>query len=223
MLSVDTQKKELVGAFKNAGRTWRQQPLEVWVTDFLQDAWGKAMPYGSYAITRKAGYVVVGRTHETSVLAIAVMRSWGLVVGRPVHPDAQALLLEADRGGANGNRCWLWQIGLQALADEFGLTMTVAHYPAGASKWNPIEQRLFSQISDKWVGQPLHSYETVLKFMRTPQTATGLRCRTRLDTTAYKTGLKATTQDQAQINFKPQCTRPQYNYTIRPRACLKKK
>ncbi len=223
VISVDTKKKELVGAFKNAGRTWRQQPLDVLATDFLQDAVGQAIPYSIYDLTRNEGYVVVGTSHETAAFAIAAIRSWWLQVGRCAYAGCNALLIQADSGGANGNRCWLWKIGLQALADEFGLTITVTHYPTGTSKWNPVEHRLFSRISDNWAGQPLSSYETVLKFIRTTQTETGLHCRAKLDTTDYETGLKATAAQKALINLQRQRTRPKYNYTIRPRTRYQKK
>ena len=131
-------------------------------TDFLNDALGKAIPYGIYDLARNAGYVVVGTSHETANFAIAAIRSWWVVVGRHVYPDCTKLLLEADSGGANGNRVWLWKVGLQQLADEFGLSITVTHYPSGASKWNPIEHRLFCHLSGNWAGQPLRTYETML-------------------------------------------------------------
>ncbi len=223
VISVDTKKKELVGAFKNAGRTWRQQPLDVLATDFLHDALGKAIPYGIYAVTRNEGYVVVGRSHDTAAFALAAIRSWWLQIGRQAYPGCDTLLIEADSGGANGNRGWLWKVGLQSLADEFSLTLTVTHYPSGSSKWNPVEHRLFSRISDNWAGQPLSSYETVLKFIRTTQTENGLRCRARLDTTEYQTGLTVSAAQKAQLNFKRQRTRPHYNYTIRPRNRVQKK
>jgi hypothetical protein len=223
VISVDTKKKELIGAFRNTGRTWRQQPLEVLATDFLHDAVGKAIPYGIYDVTRNTGYIVVGTSHETAAFAIAAIRSWWLAVGRYTYPDADALLIEADSGGANGNRCWLWKIGLQSLADEFGLTISVTHFPTAASKWNPIEHRLFSQISDNWAGQPLLSYETVLKFIRTTTTENGLRCRARLDTIEYKTRLKATVCDRAHIRSTRPRVRPKYNYVITPHTDRKKK
>ena len=223
VISVDTKKKELVGVFKNAGRTWRHHALEVLTTDFLGDAVGKAIPYGIYDLSRNEGYVVVGTTHETAAFAIAAIRRWWLEVGRRVYPSADALLIEADCGGANGNRGWLWKVGLQALADEFNLTITVTHYPTGASKWNPIEHRLFCWISANWAGQPLINYETVLKFIRTTKTAGGLRCRARLDPTGYETGVHITPKQRAQLNFKRQRTRPHYNYTLCPRKNLRKK
>ena len=215
-ISVDTKKKELIGPFKNPGRTWRRQPVDVFETDFPNDADGKAIPYGIYDLGRNEGYVVVGTSHETPAFAIAAIRTWWLEVGPPHYPGAPALLIQADGGGANGNRCWLWKFGLQQLADEFNLTITVTHYPTGASKWNPIEHRLFCHISSNWAGQPLISYETVLKFIQTTTTATGLSCRACLDQTEYQTGLKITPEQKQAINLQPHRILPKYNYTIRP-------
>jgi transposase len=215
-ISVDTKKKELIGAFKNPGRTWRRQALDVFETDFPLDAEGKAIPYGVYDLGRHEGYVVVGTSHETSAFAVAAIRSWWRQVGQYHHRRKNALLIQADGGGANGNRCWLWKFGLQQLSDEFNLTITVTHYPTGASKWNPIEHRLFCRISSNWAGQPLISYETVLKFIRTTKTETGLCCRAHLDTTEYATGLKITREQKEQINLQPHRFLPKYNYTIRP-------
>lgn len=215
-ISVDTKKKELIGTFKNAGRTWRQTPLDVFATDFPQDAQGKAIPYGTYDLGRDEGYVVVGRSHETPAFAVAAIRSWWLEVGQHYYCGKNELLMQADGGGANGNHCWLWKWGLQQLADEFNLTITVTHYPTGASKWNPIEHRLFCHISSNWAGQPLVSFETVLKFIRTTKTETGLHCRARLDRAEYETGLKITREQKQQINLQPHRTLPKYNYTIRP-------
>ncbi len=215
-ISVDTKKKELIGTFKNAGRTWRPRPLDVFETDFPQDAKGKAIPYGLYDLGRNAGYVLVGTSHETPAFAVAAIRSWWLEVGQHDYGGKNELLILADGGGANGNHCWLWKWGLQQLADEFNLTITVTHYPTGTSKWNPIEHRLFCRISSNWAGQPLLSFETVLKFIRTTRTETGLCCAARLDRREYETGLKITREQKEQINLQPHRTLPQYNYTIRP-------
>lgn len=215
-ISVDAKKKELIGTFKNAGRTWRREPLDVFETDFPQDAIGKAIPYGIYDLGRNEGYVVVGTSHETPAFAVAAIRSWWLEVGRYHYRGKRELLVQADSGGANGNRCWLWKWGLQQLADEFGLTIAVTHYPTGASKWNLIEHRLFCHISSNWAGQPLISFETVLKFIRTTTTETGLHCRARLDRSKYKTGMTITREQKQQINLQLHRTLPQYNYTIRP-------
>lgn len=216
IISVDTKKKELIGTFKNAGRTWRHEPLEVFETDFPKDAKTKAIPYGIYDLARNEGYVVVGTSHETSAFAVAAIRTWWVEVGRHHYGDKKELLILADGGGANGNSCWLWKWHLQQLADEFNLTITVTHYPTGASKWNPIEHRLFCRISSNWAGQPLISLETVLKFIRTTRTETGLCCRARLDRRKYATGLKITRKQKQQMNLQLHNTLPQYNYTIRP-------
>ncbi len=218
-ISVDTKKKELIGPFKNAGRTWRRTPLDVFETDFPQDAKGKAIPYGIYDLGRNEGYVVVGTSRETPAFAVAAIRSWWLKVGRHQYRGKHELLIQADSGGANGHRCWLWKWGLQQLADEFNLTITVTHYPTGASKWNAIEHRLFCHISSNWAGQPLISFETVLKFIRTTRTETGLSCAARLDRREYEMGMKITREQKQQINLQPHRTLPKYNYTIRPYLC----
>ena len=223
VISVDAKKRELVGNFKNAGRTWRRQPIEVLETDFLSEAKGKALPYGIYDSARNAGYVVIGVSHETAEFAVTAIRRWWLEVGHRAYPGQHHLLIQADDGGANDSRSWLWKAALQELADECQLIITVTHFPAGASKWNPIEHRLFCFISLNWAGQPLVSYETILKFIRTTRTESGLWCQARLDRTQYKTGLKITADEKARINLKPHRHFPNWNYTIKPHSAVRKK
>lgn len=223
VISVDAKKRELVGHFKNAGRTWRRQPLAVLETDFLSEAKGIALPYGIYDPARNTGYVVLGVSHETAEFAVAAIRWWWLEVGCKNYPGQQHLLIQADDGGANDSRSWLWKARLQDLADECHLTITVTHFPAGASKWNLIEHRLFCFISLNWAGQPLVSYETLLKFIRTTRTETGLTCQARLDRTQYKTGLTVSAQERASINLKLHRLFPNWNYTIEPRSSVHKK
>ncbi len=215
-ISVDTKKKELVGNFRNAGRTWRKAALDVFGTDFARDAEGKAIPDGIYDIQHNTGFVVVGTSHETAQFAVAAIRTWWVTVGRQTYPGAGRLLIEADGGGANGSRRWLWKIALQHLADEFGLTITVTHLPPSASKWNLTDHRLFCYISENWAGQPLISYETILKFIRSTKTATDLRCRARLDRTDYPTGIKVSAEEKAQLNLVRHRVLPKWNYTIKP-------
>jgi hypothetical protein len=215
-ISIDAKQRELIGNFKNPGRTWRQAPLEVLEDDYPSEADGVAIPYGIYDIGRNEGFVVVGTSHQTAQFAGAAIRLWWQKVGQRVYPGKTHLLIEADCGGANGNRSWLWKSELQQLADEFGLTITVTHLPTNASKWNPIEHKLFCHIERNWAGQPLVDYETVLKFIRTTRTETGLRCRAYLDTTQYETGLKITAERKSEINLEPNRVLPRWNYTIRP-------
>ena len=217
VISVDAKKRELVGNFKNAGRTWRQRPLDVLETDFRTNAHGIALPYGIYDLTHNTGYVVVGVSHETAAFAVAAIRAWWLEVGQAAYRGQHQRLIQADDGGANDSRSWLWQAALQALADEFGLTITVTHYPAGASKWNPIEHRLFCFISLNWAGQPLISYATILNFIRATRTASGLVCYAKLDRRRYETGLTITAAERAGINLKRRRRFPNWNYTILPR------
>lgn len=216
VISVDAKQRELIGNFKNPGQTWRQAAREVLESDYPSQADGVAIPYGLYDVARQEGFVVVGTSHQTPAFAVAAIRNWWRRVGQPAYGRPTQLLIEADCGGANGHRCWLWKWGLQQLADEFGLTITVTHLPTSASKWNPIEHQLFCHIEANWAGQPLVNYETVLKFIRTTRTETGLRCRAYLDTTDYATGLKITADQKDQINLMRRRVRPHWNYTIEP-------
>ena len=215
-ISVDAKKRELVGNFKHAGRTWRQVARDVLADDYPSDAKGVAIPYGIYEIAPNHGFVVVGTSHQTPEFAVAAIRMWCHVRGRKLFARHRELLIEADGGGGNGHRCWLWKWWLQQVADEFNVTITVTHLPTGASKWNPVEHRLFAFISGNWEGEPLISYETVLKFIRTTKTETGLRCQARLDKHIYPTGRKITPEQKAQINIVPHRVLPKWNYTIKP-------
>lgn len=216
VISIDTKKRELVGNFKNAGGTWRRQARAVLEYDFPSDADGVAIPFGIYDMARNEGFVIVGTSHQTPEFAVAAIRRWWLQVGQLHYPDQQELLIEADCGNPNGNRCWRWKYGLRQLADEFGLAITVTHLPTGASKWNPIEHRLFSQISSNWAGEPLVSYEMILKFIRTTKAENGLRCKAYLDKTVYETRLQLTPKQKEQINLVPRRVLPKLNYTIKP-------
>jgi hypothetical protein len=222
VISVDGKQRELIGNFKNPGQTWRRRALEVWESDYPDDAEGVAIPYGIYDVGRNVGFVVVGTAHQTPEFAGMAIRRWWLKEGRQVYSHSPKILIEADGGGANGYRCWRWKWSLQQLADEFDLTITVTHLPTSASKWNPIEHRLFCHIERNWAGQPLVSYETMLKFIRTTHTETGLHCRAYLDPTAYKTGLKITAKQKTQITLKPHRVLPHWNYTIAPRNSSRK-
>jgi hypothetical protein len=222
VLSVDAKQRELIGLFKNPGQTWRQSAIDVLESDYPSEADGVAIPYGIYDVARNEGVVVVGTSHQTPEFAVVALRLWWIKVGQRHYGDTRRLLIEADCGGGNGYRCWLWKWGLQQLADEFGLTILVTHLPTSASKWNPVEHKLFCHIQSNWAGQPLVSYETVLKFIRTTRTTTGLRCRAYLDKTDYQTGLKITEAQKAQINLMPGRVLPRWNYTIRPHHAVRK-
>jgi hypothetical protein len=215
-VSVDTKKRELVGPFRQPGRAWRRAPVDVSMYDFRSDALGVAIPYGVYDVGRDEGFVNVGTSHDTPAFAVAGLEAWWRRVGRRQYPRARRLLIEADGGGSNGNARRLWHVGLQGFADRTGLVVRVAHYPTGASKWNPIEHRLFSQISRSWAGRPLDRYETVLKTVRATRTTTGLRCRARLDRRTYLTGLEPTADERARLRLRRPKTLAAWNYVITP-------
>ena len=220
-ISVDCKKKEKIGLFKNPGRTLRRETLEVLATDFPSDAKGKAIPYGIYDVQHNEGYMVVGVSHETAKFVVAAIRRWWLEIGFVRYKGGRQLLIQADSGGANACDSWLWKTELQRLANEFQLTITVTHYPAGASKWNLIEHRMFSVISSNWAGLPLVSYETMLKFIRTSKTETGFCCLAYFDRKGYQTKDKVTPEEKENLNLHRHNLFPVWNYTIKPHAFIK--
>ena len=217
VISVDTKKKELVGAFRNPGAKWDRSPELVNDHDFPSDAEGLAIPYGIYDPRANAGTVFVGRTADTPAFAVDCIEKWWRTEGRKHYPQAQTLQILADGGGSNSSTARAWKFNLQhRLCNRHGLRVTVAHYPPATSKWNPIEHRLFCEISKNWAGRPLDSYETILKYLRTTRTSTGLRVRAHLVRKTYKTGVKVTDAQMQELRITPNSVMPKWNYTIEP-------
>ncbi|MGH9446209.1 MAG: ISAzo13 family transposase [Terriglobia bacterium] len=219
VISVDTKKKELVGAFKNTGRRWLPKGTadEVSVHDFPHLGEGKAIPYGAYDIARDRAVVNVGVTHDTAEFAVESIRRWWLLDGKRHYRGTQKLLICADSGGSNGNRQRAWKLHLQALSDETGMAITVCHYPPGTSKWNKIEHRLFSFISLNWRGKPLLNFETVVNLIGGTRTKSGLTVKAVLDTNQYETGVKTPDEEIDKLRLKRHKTHPNWNYTLLPR------
>lgn len=218
IVSIDTKKKELVGSFKNAGTAWSREPVAVNDHDFRSLAQGIAIPYGIYDLLANRASVFVGTSHDTPHFAVDNLEKWWRYDGKRRYPTASRLLILADSGGSNGFRSRAWKYWLQnRLADRHGLSVTVCHYPAGASKWNPIEHRLFSEISKNWAGRPLDSYETVLKYLRSTTTSTGLSVKAYLAPKHYPNGEQISDQCMAQLILNPHETQPTRNYTLHPR------
>lgn len=218
VISVDTKKKELVGDFKNAGRTWvkSKEPRKVNAYDFRSMAIGMAIPYGIYDVTENDGMVNIGNDHDTSEFAVESVRQWWSLIGRHRYPDAKRLLICADGGGSNGSRNRGWKIHLQELVNQIRIPITVCHYPPGTSKWNRIEHRMFSFISMNWKGKPLVNYETVVKLIGSTETRNGLKVSVREDKNKYPTGVKFSDEDLAKIHLKPDSLHPKWNYEILP-------
>jgi hypothetical protein len=219
IISADAKKKEMVGDFKNNGVSWRQKAFEVSDHDFRQYAEGIAINYGVYDIQANTGFMFVGIHHDTPAFAVDCIIKWWKQVGLKRYPGRKKLLTLVDAGGSNGYRLRAWKYELQRkLCDPFGLSVTVCHYPPGASKWNPIEHRLFSAISNNWSGIPLNSYETILKYMRrtktTPKDRPGLKVRATLVRKRYTNGQKVSDKEMSQLNLGKHEILPNWNYSL---------
>jgi hypothetical protein len=217
IISVDAKKTEQVGNFKNAGAKWDRQAVLVKDHDFRSEADGLAIPYGIYDTQANRGAVFVGTSHNTPAFAVDAIAQWWLKEGRQRYPTARELFILADGGGSNGPRCRVWRKALQdTICSPLGLTVTVSHYPPGTSKWNPIEHRLFSQISNNWAGEPLTDIDKILKFIRTTKTESGLTVGAYLMPENYDTGIKISDAEMRQLNLVPHETLGRWNYTVRP-------
>lgn len=219
VISVDCKKKENIGNFKNNGCEWQPKgsPIEVNGHDFMDLDLGKAIPYGVYDIKNNSGWVNVGIDHETSEFAVESIRRWWKTMGQEFYPNAKFLLITADSGGSNGYRRKAWKTELQNFSDETGLIISICHFPPGTSKWNKIEHRLFSVITQNWRGRPLISLETVINLIGSTKTETGLKVNCDIDTSLYPTGLKISDEQMKQLRIHPNDFHGEWNYTITPR------
>lgn len=217
IISIDTKKKELIGCFKNSGVSWQQEPWLVKDHDFRSDAAGRLIPYGIYDTEANHGFVVCGTQCETPAFAVDSIVLWWESYGSRVYDGATELLILADCGGANSARGRAWKFHLQKrFCDLYRIAVTICHYPPGASKWNPIEHRLFSEISKNWAGRPLDSYETATHYIRTTTTSSGLRIRARLHRRNYERGERIPNAEFKQLCLQPHKTLPTWNYTLTP-------
>jgi hypothetical protein len=220
VISVDTKKKELVGDFKNGGREWQPSgaPEAVRVHDFVDPELGKAIPYGLFDLSANVGWVSVGIDHDTSAFAVNAIGTWWERMGQERYPAATELLITADGGGSNGSQRRQWKTELQRLADQTGLTISVSHFPPGTSKWNKIEHRMFSHITQNWRGRPLCSHEVIVNLIGNTRTETGLTIRAELDRRAYPTGIKISDAELEAVQLDRDPFHGNWNYTIHPKA-----
>lgn len=217
IISVDTKKKELIGEFRQNGRTWCRKPEEVHEHDFPGASQHRATPFGVYDICRNSGYVYVGVSNDTPAFAVTSLARWWKDEASALYPNAREVLILADGGGCNGFRTHAWKFNIQEhLCDRFGLIVTVCHYPTGCSKWNPVEHRLFSFISINWAGKPMKTLELMLGYIRGTTTATGLRVKAFLDRRSYSRGQAVTREQQEALNLTSHDVCSQWNYTLRP-------
>lgn len=218
VISVDAKKSELVGDFKNNGREWRPkgEPQEVRSHDFEIKALGKVVPYGIYDIDRNRGWINLGIDSNTAEFATESIRRWWNWLGKRTYPRAKSLTITADSGGSNNPRTRLWKSSLQQFSNESGLELRVRHFPPGTSKWNKIEHRLFSFISQNWRGKPLFSHAVIINLIASTKTKTGLKVGCRLDTNKYPTKKTVSDEEFARINLIPDKFHGEWNYSIRP-------
>lgn len=219
VVSVDTKKKELVGEYKNGGQEWQPagKPEIVLVHDFPKPDVGKAIPYGVYDLARNEAWVSVGLDHDTAEFAVSTLLTWWKQMGKSAYADATELLVTADGGGSNASRTHLWKAQLQEFADQTGLVVTVCHFPPGTSKWNKIEHRLFSQITQNWRGRPLVSHEAVVNLIGSTSTKTGLKVRAALDRGTYETGKKVPAAVMKTLQIQRDDFHGEWNYSVHPR------
>lgn len=219
IISVDTKKKEPIGNFRQAGRSWSKKPTHVNQYDFTSQAQCRAVPYGIYDVTQNTGYVYVGISGDTPEFATDAIASWWRDEGARVYPEAQEILILADGGGSNAWRSRGWKWNLQTkLVNPFGLRVTVCHYPTRCSKWNPVEHRLFSHISMNWAGEPLRSLDVMLGYIRGTRSATGLSVKAYLLEGAYLTARSITQGQLDELRLHPHSVCPDWNYTLAPRV-----
>lgn len=217
ILSMDTKKKELIGNFKNAGRAWKKEPEEVNQHEFRSQAVALVSPYGIYEPIRNHGTIVIGTSADTPEFAVDCLNRWIAEFGWTTYPGMKKILLLCDSGGSNGYRPRLWKYGLyQTIARAHGLTVTVCHYPPGASKWNPVEHRLFSFITLEWAGHPLRSVKAMMSYIEGTSTKTGLKVAALLNKRKYAKGKTVSDQLFKAIPLSNHRELPAWNYTIRP-------
>jgi hypothetical protein len=218
VLSMDGKKKELIGNYKNNGREWRpkNEPELVNVYDFVDPQVGRTTPYGIFDITQNKGLVVLGISFDTARFAVNALRLWWTKIGKAVYARATGILITADGGGSNGYRVRLWKIELQILANEWGLPITVCHYPPGTSKWNPIEHKMFSYISINWRSAPLRTLEVAANYIRSTTTRSGLEIEAEIDPAIYEKGIKISDKELRAVNISRHDFHGEWNYTIFP-------
>ncbi len=210
--------KELIGLFANAGAVWANVSKRVNDHDFRSLAIAKAIPYGIYDLLFKHGFICLADSSDTAEFAVENLVRWWKKFGCNRYPNADRIVILADCGGSNGNRSRVWKYFLQTLlSDVFQLQVTVVHYLAGASKWNPIEHLFFSAISCNRAGRPLECWQTILNYIRTTTNKSGLKADAVRVTKPYHTGIKINQEQMDSLNLIYNEVCPQWNYTINPK------
>lgn len=220
VISVDAKKKEFLGERAAPGREWQKkgQPVEVMTHDFFARDTPAAIPFGIYDVGKNLGYVNVGMDHNTPTFAVGSIKKWWDKLGSQLYPNATELFITADAGGSNAFRSNVFKSCLQDLADQTRLSIHVAHFPPGTSKWNKVEHRLFSFISLNWRGRPLVSYELIVSLIEATTTRKGLKVRAELDESKYPVGVVVSKHRVANMRLERATFHGEWNYVLRPRT-----
>jgi hypothetical protein len=206
----------MIGNFSNQGRLYCREAERTLDHDFLSNATGKITPYGIYEKLTDKGAVVLGTSSETPEFAVDAIETWLTCIAYYRYPDIQRLLILCDCGGSNGYRKHGWKYFLYTkLSSIYGIDIQVCHYPSGASKWNPIEHKMFSHISKNWAGVPLRSHEIAINYIESTTTTKGLAIQAFLNEKEYQSGMKFDKKEiENAIKIKRDEVLPEWNYSI---------
>ena len=216
IISLDTKKKEYLGNFYRAGQLYTLSELQTYDHDFTSFAEGVIIPHGIYDLKRNQAYLNLGTSKDTSEFACDSLKQWWFEQGQFDYPQATSILILCDGGGSNSARHYIFKQDLQALADELGLELRVAHYPPYCSKYNPIEHRLFPHVTRACQGVIFKSIALVRELMAKTKTSTGLSVNVNIIDKVYHTGRKATPQFREKMPIRFDNYLPQWNYVAVP-------
>ena len=197
---------------------YTQQEIQVFDHDWPSLAQGVAIPHGLYDLNQNIGYVHIGTSHDTAEFACDSIRYWWNHYGCLQYPQASSILLLCDGGGSNSSRHYLFKQDLQALVNELGIEIRIAHYPPYTSKYNPIEHRLFPHLSRVCEGVIFESVEVVKELMGTAKTKTGLKVFTTILDKVYQTGRKVSQEFKSSMKIVFDSYLPKWNYTAKPQT-----
>lgn len=218
VLSMDTQKKEMLGNFYRHGKLYARETIEVLDHDFPSYSDGKVVPHGLYDIGLNKAHVNLGTSRDTTEFACDSVAHWWNLHGRHDHPNAKELLILCDGGGSNPSRSPLFQQDLQALANTLNLEIRIAHFPPYCSKHNPIEHRVFPHITRACEGVVFTSVPLVKQLIERTQTRTGLQVTVDIIDRVYETGRKAACSIKNSLRVVADTLLPAWNYTVLPNS-----
>lgn len=216
MISIDAKKKENLGDLWRPGSTFTKVEITSLDHDFKKLSTGTAIPHGIYDLKRNVAHIHIGTSHETSEFAYDSLKKWWWDYGKEAYPQASSILMLMDGGGSNSSRRHVFKEALQKLATEIGLEIRVAHYPPYASKWNPIEHRVFPHVTRSMQGIILRNHKMVKELIEKTKTQTGLKVFASIIDKVYELGKKVAKDFKESLKIKFDDVLGQWNYTVYP-------